>query len=294
MVCGFKESSLEYLNLNNTTYMYDTYTVIISELKKLLNLEKTFRKNEYFLRIKPFINYLDRNILKGTIMTINYGIGQKTALKNFIELINNLDDNYFNDDKVENNKIVNGLIDNFIILFNILKRGIIEDKFYYNNIDGVKNKLIKMNEINLPDIKMYIPYYTTTQEQIEVVLYDDEISTGNKIKLRYTLGNQKVKRIGVGSSEIVIDDRKTNVALFVNLIHMLDAYYLRRIVTKLHKNHNIDIFTIHDGFAIEYESVDLLVLIANTSIPMSLDLKLGENINSIIKLKNYQSLSIVV
>ena len=78
-VLGFKGDALTYVNLANETHMYDTYELYISYLK------------QYFGTNCPsIVNYITRNLLKKTIMTIHYGIGKDSAFKDFAESVNKL------------------------------------------------------------------------------------------------------------------------------------------------------------------------------------------------------------
>lgn len=76
----------------------------------------------------------------------------------------------------------------------------------------------------------------------------------------------------------VLDEIKTNTAKFVNLVHMLDASYLRRIVNKVDEL-NINIITIHDGFCVHFSEVGLLINYANEAFKMDESCGVFHNIN---------------
>lgn len=98
IACGFNEDSLKYVNLDNTDEMYDTYHVIINNLKKYLEINKNKYDSKKQKLLLEVIKYFDRKLLKNTIMTINYGIGIKKAFKNFKVLLQDLPGDYFNGD----------------------------------------------------------------------------------------------------------------------------------------------------------------------------------------------------
>jgi hypothetical protein len=97
IACGFNEDSLKYVNLDNTDYMYDTYRIIINNLKKYLKTYKPKKDTTSTSLLLESIEYFDRKLLKDTIMTINYGIGIHKAFKNFKILLQDLPNNYFSD-----------------------------------------------------------------------------------------------------------------------------------------------------------------------------------------------------
>jgi len=78
-VLGFKDDALAYVNLANETHMYDTYELYISYLKQYFN------KN-----CPDIVDYITRNLLKKTIMTVHYGIGKDSAFSDFAESVNKL------------------------------------------------------------------------------------------------------------------------------------------------------------------------------------------------------------
>ena len=102
----------------------------------------------------------------------------------------------------------------------------------------------------MEDLEVFIAYYKPKTHIIE-----------------YRFGTErKSVSIGIQNTE-VLDEIKTNTAKFVNLIHMLDASYLRRIVNKLDEL-NINIITIHDGFCVPFSDVGLLINYANEAFKM--------------------------
>jgi hypothetical protein len=84
-LCGYKQDTLKYINLDNDYFMYDTYVVILNKLLTILFRRKKF-KNE---KMRRYLKFLTRDLLKSTIMTIAYGIGIKKSKKNFETKLNN-------------------------------------------------------------------------------------------------------------------------------------------------------------------------------------------------------------
>ena len=133
------------------------------------------------------------------------------------------------------------LLEVFIIIFKILKSGRVELEFFEKSIKDVKKQLLeragldqRYNDvgidmgIKLTDLSMPIRYNVTVQDQIDVNI-DTKTERG---VVRFTLGNQKIK-INKETNRPYVDSSKTDIAMFVNTVHLIDAYYLRKIVNTL-------------------------------------------------------------
>lgn len=252
-VLGFKAGSLKYVNLDNDTHMFDTYQLYIDYFKS------------YFSSSCPEItSYITRGLLKKVIMTVPYGVSSDSAFKYYFDEVQNIG---------ASEDIKKKLLSNFHKIYNILNDQIIETNYLY-----VKNKASFIKEtadldfFTLDDIKLYNEYYLTKK-------YTIEFRVGG-VRKSITLQEADPKKI---------DKKKTDLAKFVNLIHMLDAYYLRKITQKMGLL-GIDILTIHDAFALPYYEVGVLLLYANdvfsvtggSNLQVNINLKTNINSNSIL------------
>jgi hypothetical protein len=245
IACGFNEDSLKYVNLSNTDGMYDTYHVIINNLKLYLKTYKIKHNSVKENLLLNSIKYFDRKLLKSTIMTINYGIGVKKAFKNFKVLLQDLPDNYFDSDLDNNSKVIKMLESSFYFIFNGLKSGGGFENLYYNDINKVRNALLKNGFAEVDDMVIYNDYYHTVGKHIEIRIYSDEITLNDKKYKRYTLN--RFKTTGVSGGDLVKNNDKMETACWVNLIHMLDAKYLRDIINMLYDSGVVSLFSLHDG-----------------------------------------------
>ena len=262
---GFRADKLEEVNLKNSSYMYDTYYVYINHLKGLLRCCNNPQINE-------LSTYVDRKIFKGMIMTFEYGVGADTAFENFKNMLDSLPDNYFIEKYGVDDKYVCGLFKRwFRRIFEIYKSNPVDNLLYENTKEDLLNAIVDARIVGVEDIKMHVNYNVLEYNQLEV-------NIGGK---RYTSGNVRVKNVdGLN----VVDNGKTKSAAIVNCVHMLDASYLRRIVKYLKNNYNINIVTIHDGFGIQFYSVDLLLYAAIKSFKINENMGLINGINSNINI----------
>ncbi len=129
--------------------------------------------------------------------------------------------------------------------------------------------------IRLTDLSMPIRYNITVQDQIDVNI-DTKTKKG---VVRFTLGNQKIK-INKETNKPYVDSSKTNIAMFVNTVHLIDAYYLRKIVNTLYEEYGIRILCVHDGFGIDYTQIDKLMVVACQKIITNLDIGIVDTNNS--------------
>ena len=282
-LCGYKQDTLKYINLDNDYFMYDTYVVILNKLIKILIRKKAFKKAE----ADHILKFLTRDLLKATIMTIAYGIGIKKSKKNFETKLNNYPVGWFSTEHKDEIDIKKKLLEVFIIIFKILKSGRVELEFFEKSIKDVKKQLLgragldqRYNDvgidmgIKLTDLSMPIRYNVTVQDQIDVNI-DTKTERG---VVRFTLGNQKIK-INKETNRPYVDSSKTDIAMFVNTVHLIDAYYLRKIVNTLDEEYGIKILCVHDGFGIDYTQIDKLMVVACQKIITNLDIGIVDTNN---------------
>jgi len=293
---------LEFINLNNYLYMYDTYTVIINKLKDIVMDKNNYTKaqfGKYFTIMQYIIPYMSRAIYKGVIMTINYGIGLRQAIKDFNVVILSKPRCFFSSNFSDNSKIVQYLIISFPLIYYFLKKGLVNDIFYKHNIVDVMTKILEIGGMDLvgningvdrgisvDDLTMFIRYYTLKQRQVDIRI----TTTVNNISTttRFTMGNQDRKLNENEQPEI--DFKKTVTACFVNVVHMLDSLYLRRVVKLLKERYDISIFTMHDSYAIEFTQVNTLLLVAGDAIQVNTDLGILPTENKNIKVDKFYSI----
>ena len=176
----------------------------------------------------------------------------------------------------------------FTTIFKILKSGKIELTFFEKSIKDVKKQLLERagldckyqdigidTGIKLSDLSMPIRYNITVQDQIDINI-DTKTKKG---VVRFTLGNQKIK-INKETNRPYVDSSKTNTAMFVNTVHLIDAYYLRKIVNTLYDEYDIKILCVHDGFGIDYTQIDKLMIVACQKIITNLDISIVETNNN--------------
>lgn len=176
----------------------------------------------------------------------------------------------------------------FTTIFKILKSGKIELTFFEKSIKDVKKQLLERagldckyqdigidTGIKLTDLSMPIRYNITVQDQIDINI-DTKTKKG---VVRFTLGNQKIK-INKETNRPYVDSSKTNTAMFVNTVHLIDAYYLRKIVNTLYDEYDIKILCVHDGFGIDYTQIDKLMIVACQKIITNLDISIVETNNN--------------
>lgn len=118
---GYKPEALPYLNLNNQTYVYDTYHIYLTSLRK------------YIEHIYPnlFDNNLDkiilRTVFKNMIMTIEYGVTEYTAFHEYCSTI----DEHFISTPALLNKLKSHQI--FKIFFDFFKQGLANNDLFFSN-----------------------------------------------------------------------------------------------------------------------------------------------------------------
>lgn len=223
------QEALNLANLGDTYNWYDPYAYILNKFKN--SFEKTPEKIKYF----------NRSTIKKTIMTNPYSAGLKTCWNYFVKEV----ENSFDIKKEELPELYD-LYENFynfvtdffeeLHFFKNSSKKIID---YYIEIAKKENKIILMSD----DSSVNFIYYIHKTHYIDMI---DE--NGKRI-------TKKIKKIDYSK----INYKKIYTSIRANIAHWLDAIFLRKLVNDL-KN---PIFTIHDEFAIDFLSIDKLILSAN-------------------------------
>jgi hypothetical protein len=248
-ILGFRQESLKLVNLSNTYTMYDTYELYVNFFKKTLVNHGD-----------EVVKHITRNLLKKTIMTVPYGIGSRKAFKDFCDHVDDL-----NITKV--NKF--NLLKVFNKVYQTLDNQIIETEYLYiKNKNEFKKRVLNFKTLEVSDFKIHINYYKA-----------------KKVIIEYKILNKR-KSVVINTVDTnSIDKQKTEIATFVNTIHMLDAAYLRRLVRKL-KGVGIHSVTIHDAFCVPFYDVGFLILYANDAFLIDEDCGIFTNINKNINVKS--------
>jgi DNA-directed RNA polymerase len=167
-------------------------------------------------------------------MTTKYNIEFESALS------------YFNNELnfIENKEEYKKIIKNFGKIFRTLKDGKIEENlFFKKSLKEFNETILNSENIYLEDIIISYTYYKLKKR--EICIFKD--------KIRYTTINYDLTNEN--------DIRKMQTAALPHTIHALDSLYLRKIIEKMHSN-NIEIFTIHDAFAIPFNKIETLIISA--------------------------------
>jgi DNA-directed RNA polymerase len=238
---GFKKDALKYVNLDNDTDMFDTYELYIRYFKKFFSNEDL-----------NFLKLINRDLFKQLIMTSHYGIGKNAAFKDFNKIVSVL-----NTDK----ELKKRLLSNFTKIFNILKSQRVEGLIYNNSKYDFIKAVSLLKSFKVLDLEVFINYFKCETYVIEYKFN----GVRKSITMQYANYNK-------------IDIQKTDIALFVNAIHMLDASFLRRIVIEMSQL-NVCIVVVHDGFGVPFFDVGNLILYANEVFLIEENLSVFDNIN---------------
>lgn len=249
-VLGFRTENLAYLNLSNDKYAYDTYGIIIFELKKLLQKRGWCNKR---------LELLTRSLLKHVIMTTGYGVTFYTAYQRHKKLVSTK--NYTHSDK-------EWLLDAKIFreIFNLLAENTCYDKFYLTSKSDWEKKQNMFEFFALPDISFNAIYLKQSikLKNLELTPKDGK---RNHHQVSFTLRYSDnpdfyLKQLKEKELADIVDKHKTQRALYVNIIHALDAYYMRNLVVEAHLR-KCQIIAVHDGFAIAPANASWLISTAN-------------------------------
>lgn len=247
---GFKENTLKYINLDNTIIAYDTYTIYIRELKKLLKRSGWSETQ---------LSLLTRGLLKHVIMTIGYGVTLFTAYNRHKSVaVTTIEDS-------ETLKWITDK-DTFAQIYQTLAEGRIDELFYSETRSDWVSKQILTETFNLPDIKIPQVYLRPSVKLTNLELNPlDGQRRHHQVSLflDYNCDPELyIKNMKATNLEEVIDKEKTKRALYVNAVHALDAYYMRNLIYETRIRHQ-QIIAIHDGFAISPHQGNWLISTAN-------------------------------
>ena len=244
------QESLNLANLGDSNYWYDPYSHILNKFKNS------------FVEEKKEIMYFNRNTIKKTIMTTPYSAGESTCWKYFKEEV----------------------IKEFSLKEEELEK--LHD-IYKNFYSFVRDFFEEMHLFKNPS-KAIIKHFKEIAEKEKKIVLNSEDSTTDlayfRLKTTYIdikndEGDRLSKKIkGIDKSKI--DNRKIYNSIRANIAHWLDAMFLRKLVNSL-KN---PIFTIHDEFAIDFLSVNELIIEANQIANEELLIKLPWNFNHNLKI----------
>lgn len=221
---GKNNLSLQLCNMQSNNCWYDTYAYIINNFKKECVLENITQEEFNFI--------FNRNNLKKTLMTENYGAKEKSCLNYFI---NNFDINKYNDlKKTEIIKIFK-IFYNYIHISNHILKESSESIIFFFKKNNFKEMVIILNDESTIDYK----YYKHKIKQFEWTYNNKRYTKQEKI-----LTNK-------------IYDQKALRAVKANYIQSMDASLIRWY---LESNEGM---TIHDCFMIDYLNISELVLKIN-------------------------------
>ena len=233
------QESLNLANLGDSNYWYDPYSHILNKFK-----------NSFLERRE--IMYFNRNTIKKTIMTTPYSAGENTCWK------------YFKEEVIKE--------------FSLKEENLEElHPIYKNFYNFVRDFFEEMHLFKNPS-KEIIKHFKEVVEKEKKIVLNSEDSTTNlayfKLKNSYIdIKNYEGRRLSKKIKKIdksKVDHRKIYNSIRANIAHWLDAMFLRKLVNSL-KN---PIFTIHDEFAIDFLSVNELIISANKIANEDIFLKL--------------------
>jgi hypothetical protein len=215
--------------------------------------------NELKLELDPQIKeYFYRKTLKPIFITTKYNVGWNSALEYYLDEI----------EYIENKDLFKKIIKGFSTIYNNLKLGKVEEKILYKMSLGEFNKkILDYRIIELEDISISLLYYKMVKKEITVFLQGH----------RYTMVNYETSKS--------LDIEQMQRAALPHIVHGLDALYARRI-TNLMKEFNIEIFTIHDAFAVPFNQIDLLIIAAWDSIKIEEKFNFTEKTNDKVKIES--------
>lgn len=260
---GYKAESLEFLNLNNQTYAYDTYSIYIQHLLRYLQQNPPLGWDSSLER------YITRKNFKNLIMTVEYGVTERTAYYEYCQTINQL--------TTLSKPLQQKLLDYklFKVFYTFFQEGLVNLTLFYSTRKLWTDYLLtnKILHFELPDLSLHNYYYYKSKN---IVFYENtSLPTKNKrerhsVSLPYQIHNNLDHYLLKKKSKNIYSLSKTATAAYVNAIHTLDAYYLRRITHHCALN-NVPVITIHDGFGIPFTQTTKLIDLANIAFCESLE-----------------------
>ncbi len=148
--------------------------------------------------------------------------------------------------------------------------------FYTGRLEWTERILMKnLYMFTLPDLALHNYYY---YRATHTVYYETspELRRDGAARLRHSAtlpylcsANPELYTRKLSNPLNQFSIKKTKVAAYVNIIHALDASYLRLIVEGCHQA-EIPLIAIHDGFGVPYNQAHNLVNLANKCFTASL------------------------
>jgi hypothetical protein len=239
---GYKPEMLPQLNLNNEFIAYDTYQVVINELKATLGTKYDIPAS--------VLSLLSRKVLKQLIMTCEYQVSFQTAYNRYTHTVTEL---------ANKDTRYQLLLDRALFkhIYDLLKAGLVAKLFYKETQD----EWFSRNSVS--DLAQADICFTTTYHPIAYnMLYfekGDEVRRARTVIKTITPIWEHYK-----VETPPIDKRKTKQAAYVNFVHAHDAIYLRKIL-RAAKRSSVEIAAVHDGFGVAYYNSKWLMGAANSS-----------------------------
>ena len=267
-ILGYRTLGLEKLNLSNETFAYDTYSLYVQGLKDHL------RKLNPLIWETDCLTYLTRSTLKNLIMTIEYGVTYRTAYKEYLAV--------WNADLTIPDSIRHVLssADNFLEIFNFLQDGTVNRFLFLRSRLEWTEAVLKSNfgEFMLDDLTLSNYYYYKCVNSVYYEVSPELRANSGVARERHSLTllfdcylNSDLYKKKTKNYKTKFSQRKTRTALYVNVIHSLDASYLRLITHYCAQAHT-PLIVIHDGFGVPFYQAQLLTSIAAQAFNNSLDL----------------------
>lgn len=231
----FKDSTASVLQLMSKLLGWKEPNILeimnINSIKNRWHDPYTYIINKYIETIDIDDNraLMTRKNLKKIIMTVQYSVSKDSALKYYAESKNS---NILEIDKKEKENI---------LTFMKYLTDIVEQEFLFlkNSSELTKGWNNKMILYTSDNVCFSLNYNKKTKKQIQII-----VDNKRKSIIDYQITN-------------TYDKRKTKQALRANIIHIMDAYIARSIISKW------KIGTIHDSFGIDILKTSLIIDSAN-------------------------------
>ena len=225
--------NLKFLNFTIPNVWFDTYSVFLNKLQY----------NCKHLKLNQLIK---RQYLKKIIMTYYYSATFFTIKDYFYKIIiKDLGDEYWHNN--ENN--LN------ILIYNIWQQlSEIELEFYNYSIKDFKKQIKNNSDKNeyifiLDDITINLTYYKSKKKRFD------------------WQQNNKRQTIIWQVPVYEINNYKTELAIIPNLVHALDAKYMRQVLN----SHKGTCIVIHDAFLIDFANTENIILAAQQNINLKIN-----------------------
>lgn len=253
LITDLRNSRLKkrYLIKDTTASVYQHLgKILLFKNEKALEITNIKNTNEWHDTYEPLISELKNDLdpetkdffcrknLKSIFITTKYNVGRGSALEYY------LNETSFIEDKGLFKKIIK----NFNKIYDNLKKGKVEQEILYKmSLEEFNKKVLNYKIIELGDISISLSYFKLIKKEITVFVN----------KNRYTMVNYELSD--------TLDTPQMQIAALPHIVHGLDALYARRIINLL-KEFDVEIFTIHDAFAVPFNQIDLLIISAWDSI----------------------------